>query len=121
MLSTSDLSYMRDVIGDLLPDTCNILSVTETADGMGGVTPTWGTTSAGVACRLDIIVSRSDEEQIAGASLRAFQETVLSVPYSTSISTTNRIEHGGYTYDVKATNTDQSWIAVKRATLERVE
>ena len=120
MLSSQDLQYMRDSIALLFPDTCNILSVTETADGFGGVSQSWGTASASVSCRLDIVPTQT-EEQVNGASLRNFQETVLSIPYSTSIAVTNRVEHGGYTYNVIATNTDQSWIAVKRATLERIE
>lgn len=121
MLETADLAYMRDAIADLLPDTCNILSVTETADGFGGVSQSWGTASANVACRLDIVRDNQSDEAIAGASRRNFQETVLSLPYNTTISVSNRVEHGGYTYNVTANNTDQSWIAVKRVVLERIE
>ena len=120
MLSSAELAHMRDAIGDLLPDTCNILSVSGTADGFGGVTSTWGTASSNVSCRLDIITRRETGQNIDGASMREYQETVLSLPYNTSVSNNNRIEHGGFTYNVTATNTDQSWIAVKRVSLERV-
>jgi hypothetical protein len=119
MLSAEELAHMRTGTGLLMPDTCNILSVTQTADGFGGITQTWGTVVT-VACRLDIVPTQHDE-QVNGSSLRNFQETVLSIPFSTSIAVTNRVEHGGYTYNVLATNVDQSWIAVKRATLERIE
>lgn len=120
MLSSADLSMMREAIEDLLPDTCNILSVTETADGFGGVTQTWGTATAGAACRLDIIRRRNTNIQIDGAALREYQETVLSLPYNASVSNNDRIEHGGLTYNVTSTNVDQSWISVKRVLLERV-
>lgn len=120
MLTSSDLSGMREAIEALFPDTCNILTATETPDGFGGVSQSWGTASASVACRVDIVSRTNKDELVAGASLRAFQETVISLPYDTVISATNRVEHGGYTYDVKATNTDQSWVAVRRATLERI-
>ena len=122
MLSNDELAYMREAIEELLPDTCDILQVTQVSDGFGGVTQTWGTAAAGtaVSCRLDIVSSRTNES-VAGASVRAYQETVLSMPYNIVVSTTNRIKHDGLTYAVQSVNTGQSWIAVKRLTLERVE
>ena len=119
MLSNSELAYMREAIDDLLPDTCNILSVTETNNGMGGVVQTWGTATAGVICRVDVTNLRSGE-QVTGGSLKPFQQTILSLPYNTVITTSNRVEHDGTTYNVSMVNTNQSWIAVKRAYLERV-
>jgi head-tail adaptor len=120
MLSNSELEYMREAIGQLLPDTCNILTVTNTPNGFGGMTQTWGTASASVACRLDIVNRGQDAESIQASGIRAYQEVMLSLPYDTTITTSQRVEHGGYTYNVHSVNTDQSWIAVKRAVLERV-
>jgi hypothetical protein len=107
---------MRESIGQLLPDTCKILTATDTPDGMGGFTQSWGT-AAVVSCRLDIT---NKMEGLGGASMREYQATVLSVPYNTTVDVNYRVEHGGYTYNVTAVNNDQSWIAVKRVTLERV-
>lgn len=122
MLSSRELEFMREAIEDLLPDTCDILQVTETPDGFGGVTQTWGTAVSGTAvpCRLDIINRTSDRESIAGAGIKAFQETILSLPYDAQITVTNRVQHNGTIYNVHSVNTGQSWIAVKRAALERV-
>jgi hypothetical protein len=120
MLSNSELAYMRDSIGELLPDTCNILSGTITPDGFGGVSLTWGTATASVACRLDIVKS-TEGEAVQAAGVRAYQEVRLSLPYDTTLTTTQRVQHGGFTYNVQSVNNDQSWIAVKRAILERVE
>lgn len=122
MLSSRELEFMREAIEDLLPDTCDILQVTETPDGFGGVTQTWGTASNGTAvpCRMDIINRASDGETVSGAGIKAFQETILSMPYDTQITVTNRVQHNGTVYNVHSVNTGQSWIAVKRATLERV-
>lgn len=121
MLEAADLAYMRESIAELLPDTCNILSVTETADGQGGISQTWGTASASVSCRIDVIRDPRMDELRAGASVRNFQATFLSLPYSATVTVSNRVEHGGLTYNVVSTNTDQSWIAVKRVELERIE
>ena len=120
MLSNAELTYMRDSIELLLPDTCNILSNTPTADGFGGVTDSWGTASASVPCRLDIVKSNGYNESLQGGKIVSFQETVLSLPYDTTIALDYRVSHGGKIYNVTAVNTGQSWVTVKRATLELV-
>lgn len=121
MLTNSELAYMREAIGQLMPDTCNLLTATNTADGSGGITTTWGTASASVVCRMDYKTGAQQSEQLTAFSVRPYSGFMLSVPYNTTINTEYRVEHGGFTYNVKAVNTDQSWIAVKRVVLERVE
>jgi SPP1 family predicted phage head-tail adaptor len=117
ILSAAELADMRAAVEELMPDTCNLLTSTYTPDGAGGGTLTWGTVSAAVACRLDI---ESGMEQIAGGAMQPFTRTVLSIPYDTTITNEYRVEHGGYIYNVKATNLDQSWPIVKRVELSRV-
>jgi hypothetical protein len=118
MLSALELETMRDSTELLMPDTCNILTATQSADGYGGIAQTWGTAAASVSCRLDIL--HKTVSGVDGASLREYQETILSIPYNTTVDKDYRVEHGGYTYNVTAVNNDQSWIAVKRVFLERV-
>lgn len=119
MIDTAMLAVMREAIGDLLPDTCNILSVTRTADGMGGFTETWGTATAGVSCRLDL-VTRDLNEMVKGGAVNPYPQYMLSVPYDTTLAVENRIEHNSVTYAVVKVNTSQSWKAVARAVLELV-
>lgn len=117
-LTADELAEMRDAIEDLLPDTCDILSVTRTSNGEGGFTETWGTVSASVACRLDAI---SGTDHLSAGAIQPFTRWMLTVPYDTVINNTYRVSHGGYTYNVVGgVNTDTSWIASKRAVLERV-
>lgn len=117
MVDTSMLAAMRSAIAELLPDTCNILSLTSTPDGAGGQSESWGTSTT-ASCRLDVKEMR---DTVSGGAVQSFVKTMLSVPYDTSITELNRVEHGGITYAVVAPpNSDQSWIAVKRVELERV-
>jgi head-tail adaptor len=118
MLTSAELAFMRDSIEQLLPDTCNILSVTRTPDGQGGMTETWGTAGTAITCRVDI---KQVREQQSGGAVQYYTQTMLSLPYDTTITAANRVEHGGNTYAViTPANTDQSWIAVKRVALELV-
>jgi head-tail adaptor len=114
-MDNNELADMRAAVLDLLPDTCNILSVTETPDGAGGMTQTWGTASAGVACRLDY---QTGMETIAGGALRAYSRYILTVPYDASVTELNKIEHGTKTYNVSSVDDDKSWPIVRRVVLE---
>lgn len=119
-IDTAMLSAMRDAIESLLPDTCNTLSPTHSADGQGGVTTTWGTVGTALACRLDVIQSRgvlAGGEQNTGGAIQAYASYMLSVPYDTALEESYRVEHNGNLYAVKTVNNNQSWKAVVRAEL----
>lgn len=118
MLSTAELTAMREAIAELLPGTCNILSPTLTSDGQGGQTITWGTATASAPCRLDPIRQR---EVVAGGELREYTSWRLTLVYDVTIDETNRVEVDSNTFAV--TGIDQggkSWSASKRVYLEAV-
>jgi len=117
-LTARELAQMQADIYDLLRDLCDILSVAYTADSEGGFTETWGTATAKVHCRIDY---RSGRENLMGGAIQPYSNALLSIPYNTTINLTNRVKSGGYTWAVKSINDGQSWMAVKRAELERVE
>jgi len=117
-LTVKELAQMREDIEDLMPDTCNILSVAYTSDGEGGMAETWGTALANVACRVDY---RSGSEKVTGGAIQPYSKAVLSLPYTTTISTKNRIQIDAYIWAVLSVNDKQSWDVVRRAELERVE
>jgi len=115
MLSSNDLSYMRDSVELLLPDTCYILTNAGTVDGSGGVTESWGT--AGTAnCRLDTI--NGNYRNMAGA-VQTYNKLILSLPYDTTITEANRVYYNSTTYQVTSVN-DGSWLATKRAEVQKV-
>jgi head-tail adaptor len=115
LIPAAELAQMRaDILDNMLPDTCNILSVTRTADGEGGWTEAWGTASTSVNCRLDGLNSR---ESIAGAAVQPFHTYVLTVPWDTTITTDYRVEHGTVTYEIKSVKAG-SWMVCTRVLLE---
>ena len=116
-LTTAELTVMRDTIEQLLPDTCNILTATNVNDGQGGITTTWGTTSASVACRLD---KRSGQEQVTGGAVKPYTEWMLTLPYDTTITSNQRVEVGSSTFNVISVDGDKSWEASIRVILEKV-
>jgi len=117
MLTDAELAVMRDAVLELLPDTCNILSLTETSDGAGGWSEAWGTASAGISCRVDY---RSGREVITGGALMPYQSAVISMPYDVTITPANRVEVGTSIFSVQAVNQAQSWQVVTRVTAELI-
>jgi hypothetical protein len=110
------LRAMREAIAELLPDTCYILTPTDTPDGMGGVTTSYGT-SAAIACRLD---DKASPMQVTGGAIQIYAGMMFSLPYDTVIYTTDNILHNGIQYAVTGINDDISWQAVKRVAVEAV-
>jgi len=117
MLTSAELTQMRADVAEMLPDTCNLLTVTRTSDGQGGITDTWGTATTGVACRLDPLRGR---ESVQGAALQAQYSYILTLPYDTTITNAYRVEIGTAVYDVKAVDQGKSWAVSMRAFVERV-
>lgn len=123
MLSASELAFMRSSINQLMPDTCNILSVTRSSDGMGGWSDAWGTATSNVACRVDYRSSNigsGGREQITGGALLPYQMAAITLPYDTTVTPANRIEVDSNVFSIQSVNTGQSWKAVTRCTCELV-
>lgn len=116
-LTNNELIAMRRAINDLLPGTCNILSLTRTSDGQGGWTEAWGTATTGVSCRLDNVTKR---EQLSGAAVQHFTGWVLTVPYDTTITQSQRVEIGSTQYNVRGIDSGKSWTASLRLDVEAV-
>lgn len=116
-LTARELAQMQADINDLMPDYCHILSVAYTADSEGGFAEAWGTATANVKCRIDY---RAGKEVLTGGAIQPYSKAVISLPYNTTISLTNRVKVGDYVWSILGINDGQSWQAVKRAELERV-
>lgn len=116
-LTARELTEMREAIGELLPDVCDILTITESANGYGGTTQIPETTVKNCPCRMDVVGGKL---QVAGGALQSFIGYTMSLPYDIEVTEANQILFDGVTYKIAAPpNTQQSWIGVKRVLLER--
>lgn len=120
-LSASELAQIRADIANTFPDTCSILGKTSTSDGAGGWTDTAGTITGGTAvpCRIDF-ASGYGKESMSNATLTPFKSGVVSMAWDKTITTANQIQIGTVVYNITGVNTGQSWIGVKRCTVERL-
>ena len=116
-LTASELSTMRTAINELMPDTCNVCTLSGTPDGEGGQTVSRATSGTSIACRLDVITGN---EMLTGGAMQSYTTYKLSLPYDTTVNPSNIIEHSNVDYAVKSVNRNQSWKAVVRVELERI-
>ena len=119
MLGTADINWMRDTLEELMPDTCVILSPTNTSDGQGGWTTTWGTVAANVKCRID--PGRKEMyERVTGAALMPFSWWQLTLPWDQAVDETYRVVVNGDTYNVVNHDDNKSWQTTTRCALMKV-
>ena len=116
MITGAQLSYMRAKVEGLLPDTGYVLSLAYTNDGYGGVVEAWGTAGT-ITCRVDPV---RGSEALAGGAIQPHHAFVLTAPYDTTLTTTNRVKVGDETYSVLSVDSDKSDAVSLRASLERL-
>lgn len=114
-IDTAMMASMREAIKELLPDTCDIYSVTEEPDGMGGTLESLSQTGSHIPFRLDVL---SGTVAVAGGGAQPYTSYKGSLPWDTEVEVFDRIVHLGSTYKVTGTNEAQSWQAVCRVDLE---
>lgn len=119
-LTARELAQIRADCAELLPDTCTILTVTRTSDGAGGWVDAVATATGGTAvpCRLDF--SDHGIEGLANSELTPYKAGILSMAYDKTVTPLNRILFNSVTYNITGVNIDQSWIGIKRVSVERV-
>lgn len=88
-----------------------ILSSTETPDGSGGTTTTWGTTTSNVPVRVSP-VSRGMTEQIQAMGYSPMEVLILELPLGTVISEANRFSIGARLFEVIGVLGDYTYDAV---------
>lgn len=118
-ISTGELARLRSTQETALPDTCTIQTRTQSVDALGGITHSYANTYTGVACRLD--VADQGSETVRNSAVQAESGWVLTLPHNQAISVTDRVIHGGLTYEVSAVGASRSWLTARRVQLVRVD
>jgi hypothetical protein len=111
MLTATDLARMRTIQADFLPDSAQLRTRTQTADGQGGRTDTYTTTV--VACRLRPMSGEQTQrfaDQLAGVS-----GWVITLPVGTAVDEGDVIRIALIDYSVIGVTDKESWCTAVRA------
>ncbi len=99
MLSTSQLSQIRETRNGLMPGTAIIYRYALTADGMGGYSEAWAAAGT-VDCYLWQISRTSMRERITGGQVTQTGDWYIEVPHDTVVTAKDWLEVSGRTYQV---------------------
>lgn len=99
MLSSSDLTFFRDVQKLVMPDTLNVVSFTSTSDSMGGFT---STSSSGSAMGRIGGTSWQAGEKVMAERLGVDKPYFVTFPFGTVVSEKDRVTVGTRTFEVCA-------------------
>jgi hypothetical protein len=111
MLSVKRIEQMRNRQADLLPDSAQLRTRTQTTDGQGGRTDTYTTTV--VYCRLRPMSGEQTQrfaDQLAGVS-----GWVITLPVGTAVDEGDVIRIATVDYSVIGVTDKESWCTALRA------
>ncbi len=115
MMDAGELARLQADLAALLPDRCDLLTVTRTSDGAGGWSESWATAAANVPCRFDPL---RGSEALVGAALQSRQVYTVTLPAGTTLTTASRLKRGTTSYAVLAVDGVKSWAGTLRAVVE---
>ena len=119
MLSTAEITAMRTVQNQALPDTGIVYRLTRTTDGMGGFTESWA--AVGTAnCR--IAPSGGQEATVAG-KLSSIGTWSLTFANGQDVRAADRVTVGAQTFAVETTaagSVDGSWQTALRVVASEI-
>ena len=119
MLTSGEISLMRDTIEQALPGTAVIQTATRASDGQGGWIPAY-TASGTVAARLSPEGQlRGDEPEIAGR-IGEVTYLILTVPAETTIAADDRVVYDGDTFEVTEIRDRTPWELSRRVRVVQV-
>ena len=120
VLSSGDLTRMRNDQHALLPDTCTVKTPTVSTSSYGGETRTW-TDTTGVACRVarNSTVVRARQDML-GEQPTVTADWMVTLPYNQTISLGCLIVTATHTLEIVDIQDDESWITGKRVLCREV-
>jgi head-tail adaptor len=104
VLTDPELNRMRTMAGSALPGTAVIQSQAYVSDGGGGGSVTWSN-SGTVPCR---IAPLGGDERLIGGRISPDADSVITLPWDTSVTEGSRIVASGGTFNVEHVR-DRSW------------
>lgn len=116
LLTSGDLAWMRDTLGQSLPGTAVVLDPVAAADGQGG--EAWTYVASGTfTARLSPGGLEAREEEVAGREA-ARSSWTLTLPAHAAITARSRVEYDGVSYEVLNVNKRVPWEISRRVALK---
>lgn len=119
MLSTTEITGMRETLATSLPGTVTISRATYSADGMGGQAETWA--AVGTATARVSPAGTGSEAITAGGGVAAVSPWVVTLPAGTDITERDRIGYEGQVLEVVGLDSPRDWALGIRCACREVD
>lgn len=122
-LSAGQSTWQRDMVDNLLPDTCVISAPTYTPDSAGSNTLTFAAVAGGtVSCRLDPLENSTAKALMVELGREVMMRSrFLTVPYNAPLALDYRVVVNETTYEILRLEDDHSARIARRAIVARME
>lgn len=119
LLQDSDYAYIRAEHEKAMPDTVNILKLSQTADGTGGQTEKYVTAYENVIARIGEMTGR-DRQAAERLSIQA--DAILTLPQDQEIDERNRVQvlKDARIFEVAFVGNGRSYDTARRVFLRRI-
>jgi head-tail adaptor len=117
LLQDGDLAYLRAEAENAMPDKVHIHRRTLESDKQGGFAESWPMVYENVPARL--FFGTATESISPGREDLDVQHN-LTLPYDQSVEQSDRVSHGGDTFEVISVSGIRSWDTAKRCRLRQV-
>ena len=108
LLTSDDLTYMRETQADAFPDTATHLTATSSVNAIGEATLAWGTAGTAIPCRLAPAALTDNVQMIAGENVVVPNWTV-TMNYDKTVTSGDRVVISGKTLEVITAKNTFTW------------
>ncbi|MEO6467498.1 MAG: head-tail adaptor protein [Acidimicrobiia bacterium] len=115
MITDDELTAMRAVLDQSLPDLADISRSTPTSDGRGGTSLVWATV-ASVPCRIAPAATFGGSEQPVNDVVAGVQRWSITLPAGTNVTGRDRVLVGARTFEVVEVRSTRSYEVSCRVT-----
>jgi hypothetical protein len=119
-LTAAELTAIRNDVGQLMPDTCTIQSVSTSSNIIGEAVRSYSNRGTAISCRLDPMTGAKEEYGLFGAVIESEGNWILTLPHNQTILTTDRVIKDSTTFEVIYVDPEKSWKASVRAVLKEI-
>ena len=117
LLQSNDLSYLRAETQKAMPDNLTIQRKTLVSDEQGGFTEGWSDVYQNISGR--VAVTGGSESMSAGRQDVQIDAT-LTIAYDQSIEQSDKVVHGGETYEIISVDSGKTWALAQICQMRRL-
>ena len=117
LLQSNDLAYLRTESRTAMPDSVTIQRKTLVSDQQGGFTEGWADVYQNIQGRVSV---SSGSESVSEGRQDVKVDATLTLAYDQSIEQSDRVLHGGQTYEIVSVDAGKTWALAQRCQMRQL-